>query len=1080
MNNKNLINKIKVLNPNEKLLVVLQGFDLHDLNLDVFQLCELLKTKKSTNWIKLQESNRNIISFDEFLYFYNYALDDYDQIIVLKNNLYINFYPIYKSISDTAKKILLKHFSQESIDFDNIDTEKDSITYDQVSDYTKIYSNLIEINSQLFATYDESAILEKANVQIIPFYDTKINKEINKLTEIKSENIINIETEIDFLEFLSNENTFNKAIFYDNFEGNTSLLEEKLNIINTYKKPIFTIKKLEYKNKIIKNKNSYIEILNKHWGKKTFRELKIYDFSKIQENKKVINQVSQIDIINDIVTEVEKCITSTDVLSDQRDIFVTAPTGSGKSAMFQIPAIHIAQEYGLLTLVISPLIGLMNDQVYNLQKSNYQSARTINSDMSPIQKEQIINEIKENKCHILYLSPESLLAKGNITQLIGERKIGLIVIDEAHIVTTWGKQFRPDYWFLGDHIKQLRKAQAKMPGGHSFPITTFTATAIYGGIEDMYKETVNGLYLKNPITYLGYVKRDDINIHIKLKEKNTNKTEYQKEKFEDLLNLIQESILTNKKTLIYFPTVRLIDQFGEYCNINNLSKYISTYHGQLPPDKKQECYESFRKNEKIIMLATKAFGMGIDINDIEIVAHFAPTGNVCDYVQEIGRAARAENLIGNAKYSHMSNDFKHINKLHGLSAIKKYQLVQVIEKVYEIFINKINNSTNDLTKKRNSMLVDAESFTYIFDNGLETDENTLINKVKTAMLLIQKDFINKMNFSPFMIKPIPLFSKGFFKIDNNVLFDLQKVYPVEWFELKDRKNKIYSVDLGKIWDQEYKKFSYGKFKFLLYSKSNDLDFNLKYPITQALCIDICFQNDNKSSIILNSIFRILRKSVAEEKFLYIEEQSNKSDESIAQYIKSSSNSTSYKSNMIASVLLASIDNYKRNSYTNRLNGHLYFPKQLNSGDFKYKFNPAIEDYINWVQKSINFIENNVIDGKLYLINENNNSKIFQEYLSILGLLESIGKLTFKALGGENSQIYIYVNQTKTMQQIKEKPYKYENNLLKMVGDRHKISVAMMSYLFQNSLTSEDIWNYIEDYFLGIVPEIVAKNSGLKI
>ena len=128
--------------------------------------------------------------------------------------------------------------------------------------------------------------------------------------------------------------------------------------------------------------------------------------------------------------------------------------------MFLIPAMYLAEQYNLVTLVISPLIGLMNDQVSNLEKQGYKCAKTINSDISQIEKEEIMEDIKEGKCHILYLSPESLLARSDISQIIGDRKIGMIVIDEAHIVTTWGKQFRPDYWYLGDYIKKLRKKQA--------------------------------------------------------------------------------------------------------------------------------------------------------------------------------------------------------------------------------------------------------------------------------------------------------------------------------------------------------------------------------------------------------------------------------------------------------------------------------------------------------------------------------------------------------------------------------------------------------------------------------------------
>lgn len=128
--------------------------------------------------------------------------------------------------------------------------------------------------------------------------------------------------------------------------------------------------------------------------------------------------------------------------------------------MFQVPAIYLAQKQSkLLTLVISPLIGLMNDQVKGLEKRGYYGAKTINSDISPVVKTEIMEKVKNGQYDILYLSPETLLARSDVEQLIGNRTIGMIVVDEAHIVTTWGKQFRPDYWYLGDHIRKLRKQQ---------------------------------------------------------------------------------------------------------------------------------------------------------------------------------------------------------------------------------------------------------------------------------------------------------------------------------------------------------------------------------------------------------------------------------------------------------------------------------------------------------------------------------------------------------------------------------------------------------------------------------------------
>ena len=127
-----------------------------------------------------------------------------------------------------------------------------------------------------------------------------------------------------------------------------------------------------------------------------------------------------------------------------------------------------------------------------------------------------------------------------------------------------------------------------------------------------------------------------------------------------------------------------------------------------------------------------------------------------------------------------------------------------------------------------------------------------------------------------------------------------------------------------------------------------------------------------------------------------------------------------------------------------------------------------------MENGINQIFSNLIDGTLYLIDETG-KKGFKESLLILGILETLDILVFKALGGKNSQIYIYVNQTKTMKEIIDKPWRYKNRLLELVSERHEISVEMLTYLFEEELSNKEIWDLIEDYFLGIVPDDVVKN-----
>lgn len=595
-------------------------------------------------------------------------------------------------------------------------------------------------------------------------------------------------------------------------------------------------------------------------------------------------------------------------------------------------------------------------------------------------------------------------------------------------------------------------------------IATFTATAIYRGVEDMYTETINSLHMLSPITYLGYVKRKDINIVIsKSKKEKDTRTEYELNKFEEIEKLIRRAMITNKKTLIYFPTVALINRCYEYLRSKREVEKVTIYHGNLKKDEKQENYEKFYTKDKLVMLATKAFGMGIDINDIEIVAHLAPTGNVCDYVQEIGRAARKEELEGEALYHYNPKDFKHINRLHGLSMIQHYQLIKVIEKIDELYHQSLQSGKRkDLTKKRNAMLLDAENFSYIFGSPI-SDEDNNVNKVKTALLLIQKDFESKVGFSPITVRPIPMFSIGFFEINPSVQRKLQRKYPGVVEEIESDKH-ICRVLLSSIWSKDYRSYSFPKFKYFVYSKNSELNFVNEYPITPALCVNISLDADYSS--IFSNVWDVMRAFVLKK----VQSAEYTAVSKIADVLVTECQINKYKAQTITEVIIASMDVYRK-SFA-RSTSPIVQEKTTKDGKTKYQFNVAVNAYFQWVEMGLKKIESDLKDGKLYLINDNGNKT--KEYNVILGILESIGVLTFEMLGGANSQLYIYINQIQALKNIINAPYRYHNRLLETITERHLISVKMLSYLYESDFENSEIWDLIEDYFLGKIPEKVKK------
>lgn len=1056
---KQIADKLSALDIDRSTIVVLKGIPLSIVDEDAPPiLLDKVIDNKMGYFLSIY-NDRKYLTYEEFLLLSDFVVSQYKSVIILNNNIYMEQYPVEDCFPEEIRKGLLIHFGED-------DNDDDAFIGD-IDEYISMFEGLKEYNGYLIGAYNKPISLSSSKITNVDIFDASSEVEIGTF---HNESVVECDLveEFDYIDFV--KRLFSKPeelyVKITNYVGDVNRLKDHISLLARYwgeYTDIYYVTPPAVDTSFT-HRDEYTEILKRHWGFDSFLDLSVYDMPSLESGKKKIKQISQEAVISNLVEQVENCGED----KDFRDLFVTAPTGAGKSVMFQIPAIYLAEKYGLLTVVISPLIGLMNDQVKNLELKDYNQAKTINSDISPIIRSDIISKVADGSYNILYISPETLLSRSDVEQLIGDREIGMIVIDEAHIVTTWGKQFRPDYWYLGDHIRKLRKKQIERKQ-RSFVIATFTATAIYHGFEDMYTETINSLHMMDPITYLGYVKRDDIKIVIDHKKKEKGeRSEYELNKFEQIEEIIKRVMITNKKTLIYFPTVALIERCYEYLRSRRMVSLVSKYYGTLTKDKKQESYEAFCAKEKPVMLATKAFGMGIDIEDIEIVVHFAPTGNVCDYVQEIGRAARKKGLNGEAYYNYNPKDFKHINRLHGLSTIQHYQLVKVIEKIDELYqLNLQKGRRSDFTKRRNSMLLDAENFAYIFGSPI-SDEDSNINKVKTSLLLIQKDFESKIGFSPINVRPIPIFSIGYFKVATNIQKKIAAKYPGSITEI-DANKHICRVVLADIWQRNYKEFSFPNFKYLLYTSSPELKFVDDYPMTPAIRVSVVFENDYSSKF--KNCWGVIKA------FIYKKVQSSEHTAitEIVEVLQDECGFNKYKARAICEVLIASMDSYRKNFA--KSTSPIVLEKTTNSGFTKYQFNVAVNSYFSWVENGYKLVVSEADNGLLYLTDAIGSKS--KEISIILGILEAMDILSFEMLGGANSQIYIYVNQIQALKNIIQNPGHYKNRLLEMVSERHLISVKMLTYLYEVGFDSDEMWDMLEDYFLGKIPEAV-KDECLRV
>ena len=800
---------------------------------NVFLFDKSYRKRLEVALLTLEETSNAWITYEEYSLIKNRVSDaikeDGLEVILYRNNLFPDYYPIEFDIEETtARKII------EVLNANNIAASNDSFL-----PFTSIYNTLIDADGIFFGSFYNYEYESESGIRVIDYYPQNLTIED---TSISTEYTVSLNEDIDtYLRDLVSIRAINpKTISVSSTNGYISQrVQKSLQAYCLYN----GIRLCRFNEQITDNvslEDQLIDIAKntiKIDGFTSFRMLKFY---KNPDIDKEVVEISQSRIIHEIIHQAESAYNY--ARGDSfRDIFITASTGAGKSVMFQIPAVYLAKKHKKLTIIIEPVKALMQDQKDKLFDAGYTRVETFNSDLiTQVEKEKALQRIKGGEVDLLYLSPETLLSY-SIETLIGDREIGLVIVDEAHIVTTWGIGFRPDYWYLGGYLNKLRnQIQTKHnihQKLHHFPICAFTATAVNGGLDDSVGDLVSSLYMENPIKYLGFVRRDDI--HFDISHSGTveklPKAEYDELKCKALDNRIKCWLSKKEKTIVYFPYATFAHSaaFGqkEFSGITT-DRRIGEYTGRnlegssrdVFSEKKRQTFDAFKSGQKLVMFSTKAFGMGIDVNDVKNVYHYAVSGNLSDYVQEIGRAARKTSMEGTAITDFFYNDMTFMKVLFGMSQIKQYQVKRVLEGVYSVFKSK---------GEARSFLISPESFTYIFN---DKDEDSSVNKLKTCLLMLEKDFYDKYNFKVLIARPQSVFTKAFICVvkghEREVLSSEYGKYMryVSKGRYSERQpdgvvvsdlGDIYSLDLKGVWEEFYPNISFPQFKYYYFNPASN-------------------------------------------------------------------------------------------------------------------------------------------------------------------------------------------------------------------------------------------------------------------
>ena len=312
----------------------------------------------------------------------------------------------------------------------------------------------------------------------------------------------------------------------------------------------------------------------------------------------------------------------------EKSILAVFPTGGGKSLTFQLPALMAAANERGLTVVISPLQALMKDQTDNLENQyNITEAVTINGSLDPVERANAYERVESGSAGILYISPESLRSK-SIEGLLLKRNVVRFVIDEAHCFSAWGHDFRVDYLYIADFIKGIQEKRG-MPA--PIPVSCFTATAKNNVISDIKAYFKSKLSLELEV-FRANAARANLSYHVFPQDDEDEKDRLLRQLLSD----------TEYPAIVYVSRTGRAEKLASKLTSDGYPAIA--YHGRMDRKRRIDAQNAFMRGDVNTIVATSAFGMGVDKKNVGLVVHYDISASLEDYLQEAGRAGRDESI----------------------------------------------------------------------------------------------------------------------------------------------------------------------------------------------------------------------------------------------------------------------------------------------------------------------------------------------------------------------------------------------------------------------------------------------------
>ena len=401
-------------------------------------------------------------------------------------------------------------------------------------------------------------------------------------------------------------------------------------------------------------------------------------------------------------------------LLQNRDVLAVMPTGGGKSAIYQLAGLVI----GGSTIVVSPLIALQADQVLHIEGSDLPPGALLNSHTTATERKQIFEQLAADELEYLLLAPEQLLNEETFAKL-REHPPGLFVIDEAHCVSEWGHDFRPDYRRLGKIIDELAGQNGQRPR-----VLALTATASPTVREDILRQ----LHMENAAIHLADFDRPNIDLRVDICADVETKDRLLPIRIREIAKELRIEDINACPGIIYVATQKNTELVQQLLRENNLR--ATAYHGGMNKAERNAHQAEFMLGDVPIIVATSAFGMGVDKADVRWVIHYDVTDSLDNYFQQIGRAGR-DGAPAVALLLYREQDLGLQKSLSSPAKLDPDQVADVIDAVRkrdQVHVEELNEQTEISNGKlgRTLQLLEAEGAVDIAVDGtvVPTDHKT--------------------------------------------------------------------------------------------------------------------------------------------------------------------------------------------------------------------------------------------------------------------------------------------------------------------------------------------------------------------